>query len=487
MSRKKPAKRPSVNQDPALRERIAGAALEHPDFGVRRLSRLLKKEGTKASESAIRSTLKEQGLYPCKLRLALLEKRYVNEGLQLTGEQRAALENFNPSLREPEPTPPIAAVLPETPEKPEEPEPVPESPVALSPKTEKAAGPGPEPAAPVALPAPTLELRAVKVSAAAPMVRIPARRGWKKAGMGRWILRAFKAAVICIAIYVAAGIAWKIWDYLHAEPEPSTASIAQPSPDARQAQAKVRANPIETYRVIWERNLFRVSEPPKKQKVPETIDVDKIAEAENNLGLKLIGTVLANDPNLNYAFIDVAATRRQGVFREKESAGGVFIKKILRNNVIIETDKGEIKRLSVEDAELRNIGASKPLLQPLAEAKADSDTPREITSRPITVRISRAEVISSLSNVQNARAASSLSPFLLDGKPDGFRIVNPGPKNILTRIGLRPGDLVRGVEGMQLERPEDTVGFFQRLREGGEFSILVQRGGQIQLLQLVIN
>jgi hypothetical protein len=210
MSRKKSSKRPSIKQDPAVQERIAAAALEHRDFGVRRLSRLLKKEGTKASESAIRSILQDKGLHPCKLRLILLKERHLNEGFQLTEEQRVALENFNPSLREPEPALPIAAVLPETPEKPEEPEPAPESPVAVSPETGKAAGPGPEPAAPVALPAPTPELRAVKVSAAAPMVRIPARRGWKKAGVHQWMFRAFKAAVICIAIYVAAGIAWKI-------------------------------------------------------------------------------------------------------------------------------------------------------------------------------------------------------------------------------------------------------------------------------------
>ena len=83
--------------------------------------------------------------------------------------------------------------------------------------------------------------------------------------------------------------------------------------------------------------------------------------------------------------------------------------------------------------------------------------------------------------------ASSFSPYLFDGKPDGFYIVNPGPKGILTRIGLRTGDLVRGVEGMRLERPDDSVGFFERLLEGGEFSVLVQRGDQIQLLQLVIK
>jgi hypothetical protein len=34
---------------------------------------------------------------------------------------------------------------------------------------------------------------------------------------------------------------------------------------------------METYRVIWERNLFKVSEPTRKADLHENIDVGKIA------------------------------------------------------------------------------------------------------------------------------------------------------------------------------------------------------------------
>jgi type II secretory pathway component PulC len=479
------SKRPSIKQDPAVQERIAAAAMERPDFGIRRLARLLRNEGIKANESVIRSTLQEKGLHPCKLRLMLLEKRHLNEGLQLTEEQQAALKALNASLRQPAPEPTLATVLPESPDQPEEPAQAPESPVVVAPEPEKdveLVHP-----APVTLPAPAPEKRVVNVPAAPRAASVHVRGQSRSAGMNRWVFRAFKVALLCLVIYWGAGIAFKVRDILRQEPESSMASTAQPGPDIRQPQAKVRSNPIETYRVIWERNLFKVSEPVKKEPIRAGIDVDKIAEAESDIGLKLIGTVLANDPRLNYAIINTEATRRQGVYREKESVGGVLIKGILRNTVIIETDKGEIKRLSVNDAELRNIGASKASPPKPQETKANPNMPQEIASTQSAVQIRRAEVASALSGIQKSTAASSLSPYLSDGKPDGFYIVNPGPKNILTQIGLRPGDLVRGVEGMQLERPEDTAGFFERLVEGGEFSILVQRGDQLQLLQLVIK
>jgi hypothetical protein len=199
-------------------------------------------------------------------------------------------------------------------------------------------------------------------SAAAPAaVGVPIKGGLRRTGKHQWVFRVFKAAFLCLAIYVGAGSALKIRAMLHQEPQSSIALAVQSIPDVPQVQAQARSKPLEEYRVIWERNLFKVSEQVKRELIPKNLDIDKIAAAENNIGLKLIGTVLANDPSLNYAIIDVAATRRQAVFREKESVGEFLIRKILRTDVILETAQGQIKRLSVDNADLRNIGAPKAL------------------------------------------------------------------------------------------------------------------------------
>jgi type II secretory pathway component PulC len=84
-------------------------------------------------------------------------------------------------------------------------------------------------------------------------------------------------------------------------------------------------------------------------------------------------------------------------------------------------------------------------------------------------------------------AASSLSPDAGDGKSDGFYVVSPGPQNILPRLGLLPGDLIMGMDGVHYEDTEDADTFFQKLADGGNFSILVQRGDRIQNLHVVIN
>jgi type II secretory pathway component PulC len=89
--------------------------------------------------------------------------------------------------------------------------------------------------------------------------------------------------------------------------------------------------------------------------------------------------------------------------------------------------------------------------------------------------------------MQLAMAASSLSPHTGEGKSDGFYVVGPGPQNILPRLGLLPGDLIMGMDGVHLQNPEDTEELFEKFADGGEFFILVQRGDRIQNLHLVIN
>jgi hypothetical protein len=188
------------------------------------------------------------------------------------------------------------------------------------------------------------------------------RRPEWKAGRDRWIFRAVNAALICVSIYAGTEIALRIWEIVHPGLDSPTAAAVRPPPDIRPAQRSAAStHPIEAYRVIWERNLFNVSDPPKKAGSHEGVDVEKIAVAEKELGLELIGTVVANDPKLNCAAIAVAATRGQAVFRERDRVGGVLIKGISRNNVVIETEKGQIKRLTADPIDAENARRTKVL------------------------------------------------------------------------------------------------------------------------------
>ena len=100
MSRKHVSKKSSATLSPEDRERIAVAALEHPELGARRLAGVLAGEKIKITETALRAALRKQGMHTRELRLKLLEERHLNEGLALSEPQQQALHDFNPCLRE---------------------------------------------------------------------------------------------------------------------------------------------------------------------------------------------------------------------------------------------------------------------------------------------------------------------------------------------------------------------------------------------------
>jgi type II secretory pathway component PulC len=59
--------------------------------------------------------------------------------------------------------------------------------------------------------------------------------------------------------------------------------------------------------------------------------------------------------------------------------------------------------------------------------------------------------------------------------------------DVLYRIGLRTGDVIKSVDGAAVESLDDVEVLLDRLAEGGEFPILVERRGQLQSLNLSVN
>ena len=206
--------------------------------------------------------------------------------------------------------------------------------------------PEPEPG-PVSLPS------AVAAAPSPPAPHAHEQHEWKF-GREIWGFRAIHAALICLLIYFGWLSASRLLDATWLEVDLGSEASLHQAPVLNYSEAQDRTSPLDEYHGVWDRNLFAVSMAAEMAARREKIAVEKIAVADRNVGLKLIGTVVANDPKLNYAIIDVAATRDQGIFREKDRVDKAVIKVILRNNVIIETADGHRKRLTLDEEDRKN-------------------------------------------------------------------------------------------------------------------------------------
>jgi len=53
----------------------------------------------------------------------------------------------------------------------------------------------------------------------------------------------------------------------------------------------------------------------------------------------------------------------------------------------------------------------------------------------------------------------NISPHLSDGSPDGFLMRSVGSRNVLSRLGLRSGDVIKGIDDEELAGPEEAKCF----------------------------
>ena len=231
----------------------------------------------------------------------------------------------------------------------------------------------------------------------------------------------------------------------------------------------VQSDPtLRDYHLILDRNLFGSMAAPATDAEHETADTERIKISGNEVGMKLIGTVVTKDRQLNYAVVEMVKDGKQAIFRENERIGGVLIKQIFRNNVIIATSSGE-QRLTITGVSLPQVPSA------------------DVEDKGVILEIPRNEIAEYLPGIVQMLKESNSAPNISDGKADGFSVGRLRANDVLFRIGLRTGDVIKEVNGEEIDSPDDVESLAQRMARGGEFSVLIKRRGQLQQLNLSTN
>ncbi len=430
--------KPPAELTPEIEERIVEVSLQNPDHGTRRLAGLLGEAGIRISSSAIYTLLTRHGLETSALRLSRIELQRLTEA----------------PPPEVETSVPYAVPIPETPEEPEQ---APEDAVGVL-------------EAPPAAPAPSAPVKSPRKA--------------------RWL---FYLADLCLLALVGYLGYHAVLNFKQARLEPEAVATVKLEPVLPAAQTQIAVLPLKGYRKIWERNLFNIKEEKAPAPVTE-IPIEKITLAEKNIGLKLVGTVVANDATLSRAIVLVSKTREQGAYRVGDEAGKAKIKKILRNKVVITTDKGD-QLLTVEDEDFGKSGSAAstqrraPMSltspQPTARELESGTTPRRTGTRSIS--LNRDEVSATLADTDRLLQELTISPFTQGDQPAGFIISNIPKGSVLSKMGLRNGYVVTQLNDQAITSPDQAGNFFKTLAEGGEVSIQVRRSRGVRGRSRQIN
>jgi general secretion pathway protein C len=195
---------------------------------------------------------------------------------------------------------------------------------------------------------------------------------------------------------------------------------------------------------------------------------------KSNLPVHLLGTLLADVPENSLATILDSTTRRAQTYRQGDKLAEAEVVEIQRRRVIIFN-----KRLEFIDG-LGDSGAGPPQHPPSPGPSSGSSTAGiqvwSLSDHEYELR--RDELNELLANANDLLTQARFMPEARNGSAPGFRALSIRPDSFFAKIGLRVGDLIRRVNGYDLNSIDKALELFAKLREAGRIDLEFERNGK---------
>lgn len=247
---------------------------------------------------------------------------------------------------------------------------------------------------------------------------------------------------------------------------PPASALENEKVQPRSAPAKP---PLASYAIVYTRDLFNSVKAPSQAEGAATI-------AGNTAPLRLWGTAV-DDTDRAFAIIEDLGTRTQGLYRKGDSVlPGAVLVEVHWDRVVIYRN-GRRETLTLPTTPPTSVPL--PLVTAAAVPIADQEQNGVRQVAQDSFQIDRREVDRAMNNLNElftqARAVPYNSP---DGEAQGFRLFSIKPQSLVDRIGLKNGDVVQRVNGVEIADPSTAFGLLQELQGYSQVRVDVVRNHQ---------
>ncbi|MFW2331699.1 MAG: type II secretion system protein GspC [Nitrospinota bacterium] len=201
------------------------------------------------------------------------------------------------------------------------------------------------------------------------------------------------------------------------------------------------------------------------------------------LPLSLMGTFVDANNVHSYAIIQNNSSKLEDLYAVNDEILQAKIVKIDRLRVFIERSN-----------KLESINLDQDLIEKLRQSSDESsaDTKSSLSTVSKTgsseYDISTQYLSDQLNNMSRLMTQIRAVPNLgKDGKAEGFKVSGIRPGSVFSKIGLKNNDIVKQVNGSQLNSTEKGLELFQALRHEKSFAVDVERGGTNMTLTLNVQ
>jgi len=184
--------------------------------------------------------------------------------------------------------------------------------------------------------------------------------------------------------------------------------------------------------------------------------------------LKLLGVVIGDHEGVS-AIVEELSSKRQLFFRLHDQIPDVGeISEIRRDGIVVrQGDQQELLELATSQVE-------KPPSAQVTVVPAVAPGP----GNPVRTVLDRRDVEQAMGDIPKLLSQARAVPYLVNGAMNGFRLDFIAPASFYEKIGLKYGDVLQQVNGVDIRDPGTMLTLFQQLRNEKMVKLDVLRNNQ---------
>jgi general secretion pathway protein C len=202
---------------------------------------------------------------------------------------------------------------------------------------------------------------------------------------------------------------------------------------------------------------------------PMLIDEADADLADTRLvNLTLNGTVASEIPNYSVAIISDGGADQEVYVIGDPVGNNATLHAVYADRVVL-NEKGVLTNLNLP-SEFKN--------SPITNIRRTTTTMRQ---KPDNSRSIQAVVTQNLTKLTDVIRPT---PYRVEGKQVGFRVYPGRDRRKFAALGLRPGDIIKDIDGRELTDASQAMQIFQSLGTSEQVTVTIERGGQSESLIL---
>ncbi len=271
---------------------------------------------------------------------------------------------------------------------------------------------------------------------------------------------------VWISLVIVVLIGWQlakiVWLFV-----PGSAAGSPVSVPAGQAQTLSAAagtgntQVIASAHIFGEANIIDTGGP--------VLIADEDIDETDRRDLKLRGTIASDRPEYSIAIIADGSNEDNVYVVGDIVAAGARLYAVNSDHIVLD-EGGDLTRLSL----VREYSSdSSPAIQRTASTRQTASNPDRNSIQSVVAN-----------NVSRLADVIRPTPYFVNGQQEGYRVYPGRDRQSFAALGLRPGDLIREIDGQALTDPSQAMQIFQSLGTASQVSVTVDRDGTPETIVL---